>query len=186
MKSMNFSEFNELEELYMQKLVNIIYSLPGNNSCLVWQEVFDNKVELSRNTIVHVWKGENASEEIANVTAKGYRAVTSACWYLNYISYGIDWHEYYHCDPQDFNGTLAEKKLVLGGGPAMWGEYVDSTNLISRLWPRASAPAERLWSSAELNNTAEAAPRLEEHRCRLLGRGFKVEPINGPGYCQLL
>lgn len=113
----------------------------------------------------------------------GYRTIFSACWYLDYISYGIDWHPYYLCDPQDFNGTYAQKRLVFGGGPAMWGEYVDSTNLISRLWPRAALPAERLWSSSKVNDTTEAEKRLEEHRCRLLKRGFNVQPANGPGYC---
>lgn len=34
------------------------------------------------------------------VTQKGYKAITSACWYLNILSYGEDWHKYYQCDPQ--------------------------------------------------------------------------------------
>ena len=42
--------------------------------------------------------------------------------------------QYYACDPQDFNGTEAQKDLVLGGGAAMWSEYVDATNLLSRMW----------------------------------------------------
>ena len=42
--------------------------------------------------------------------------------------------QYYECDPQDFDGTAAQKELVMGGGVAMWSEYVDSTNLLSRMW----------------------------------------------------
>ncbi|MDK2413384.1 family 20 glycosylhydrolase, partial [Aphanizomenon sp. 202] len=80
-------------------------------------------------------------------------------------------------------GTAAQQQLVLGGEACMWGEYVDRTNLISRTWPRASVVAEKLWSAAAHTADADAAaPRLEEHRCRLLGRGYDVEPL-WPSFC---
>lgn len=168
----------------MQTLIDIVQTFPQNNSYLVWQEVFDRRgVVLQNDTIIHIWKSENLADEIHNVTSAGYRALVYSCWYLNYISYGIDWKKYYECDPQNFPGTEKQKRKVFGGGAAMWSEYVDSTNLIPRLWPRASVPAERLWSSVKVNDTVDAQQRLEEHRCRLLQRGFNVQPINGPGYC---
>lgn len=36
------------------------------------------------------WQGE-----VFNVTAAGFRAIISSPWYLNYISYGLDWPQYY-------------------------------------------------------------------------------------------
>lgn len=70
----------------------------------------------------------------------------------------------------DFTGTAEQKALVLGGEAAMWGEYVDGTNLLPRLWPRASAAAERLWSVplSEAPSVDLAAYRLDQHRCRML------------------
>ena len=184
MLNQNFTKYETLEQFYMQQLVGIVASFPKNNSYLVWQEVIDNGVQVNQDTIVHVWKdGNNYAKELESVTSRGYRTLLSSCWYLNYISYGIDWQKYYTCDPQAFNGTEAQKRLVLGGGPAMWAEYVDSTNLIPRLWPRAAVPAERLWSRETVKDLDQAAARLEEHRCRLLKRGFPVEPANGPGFC---
>lgn len=185
MQQQNLTSYSQVEEYYMQRLVDIVKTFTKNASYIVWQEVVDNQVRVNRNTIVHVWKNENFLEETAHVTKMGYRTLTSACWYLNKISYGIDWYPYYDCDPQNFNGTDAQKRLVMGGGPAMWTEYVDSTNLIPRLWPRAAVPAERLWSSENVRNKSDAARRLEEHRCRLLKRGFQMQPPNGPGFCSV-
>ena len=72
----------------------------------------------------------------------------------------------------------------MGGEACMWSEFVDHTALISRLWPRASAVAEKLWSNKEATvNPEDATERLEEHRCRLLKRGYQVQPINGPSFC---
>lgn len=188
MKTHNITgDYSKLEEVYITKLIELVANLPTKNGYLVWQEVFDNGVQIADDTVVHVWKSENVpagwKNELNKVTQAGYKTVLSSCWYLNYISYGDDWYKYYECDPQDFDGTEAQKQLILGGEACMWGEYVDGTNLIPRTWPRASVVAEKLWSSANETSSSEAAsPRLEEHRCRLLDRGFRVEPL-WPSFC---
>ncbi|ODM94535.1 Beta-hexosaminidase subunit beta [Orchesella cincta] len=188
MQSQNLTDYGVLESSYMLEIMNIVKTLSRNTTYVVWQEVFDHGAgTINQDAVVSVWKSQGnltaAGEELDLVTSSGYRAIFSSCWYLDYISTGRDWPKYYLCDPQNFNGTSRQKRLVIGGGAALWGEYVDSTNLTPRLWPRASAPAERLWSSQKVNNTQEASHRLEEHRCRLVQRGFNVQPPNGPSYC---
>nr|XP_054756462.1 beta-hexosaminidase subunit alpha-like isoform X1 [Lytechinus pictus] len=174
------TNYSKLEEYYEQRLLDIMADLQTGYT--VWQEIVDNNVKVRADTVVHVWKNPYPSE-LDKVTAKGFKTILSTPWYLNYISYGDDWKKYYAVEPTLFNGTNAQKELVIGGEACMWGEYVDSTNLIQRTWPRASAVGERLWSAKSVTSAVTAGPRLVEHRCRMIRRGLQVEPVTGPNYC---
>ncbi|XP_077478005.1 beta-hexosaminidase subunit beta [Stigmatopora argus] len=173
--------YSKLESFYIQKLLDIVAST--KKGYIIWQEVFDNGVELKADTVVHVWMGgADFGPEMHNVTASGFTAILSSPWYLDYISYGQDWIKYYKVEPLSFNGTETQKKLVIGGEACLWGEYVDATNLTPRLWPRASAVAERLWSANNVTDLNDAYNRLFLHRCRMVERGIAAEPLF-TGYC---
>ncbi|CAG2121957.1 unnamed protein product [Medioppia subpectinata] len=140
---------------------------------MVWKEKYRHPTSQSDS-----WKAT-----VSRIVGQGYKVIVSACWYLNYISYGQDWEKYYRCDPTKSLADDREKALVLGGEACMWGEYVDGTNVLSRLWPRASAVAERLWSNPLDTNDIESAKfRLDQHRCRMLRRGIPAQPILN-GFC---
>ncbi|XP_054468155.1 beta-hexosaminidase subunit beta isoform X2 [Anoplopoma fimbria] len=173
-------DYKKLESFYIQKLLDIVATT--QKGYMIWQEVFDNGVTLKPDTVVHVWIGGRANEEMGKVTAAGYTTILSAPWYLDYISYAQDWQKYYKVEPLNFNGTEAQKKLVIGGEACLWGEYVDATNLTPRLWPRASAVAERLWSAVDVTDITDAFNRLSVHRCRMVERGIPAEPLFS-SYC---
>ncbi|XP_012273215.1 beta-hexosaminidase subunit beta-like [Orussus abietinus] len=173
--------FSRLEEEYIRKLLDITSQF--NASSIVWQEVFDNGVNLQPNVVVHVWTG-HWQNEINLATRAGHPVLLSACWYLDHIAGGGDWKKFYNCDPLSFPGNSRQKKLMLGGEACMWGEFVDRNNVHQRIWPRASAAAERLWSTKTADYNSAAA-RLEEHACRMNRRGIPAQPPNGPGFCVL-
>lgn len=45
------------------------------------------------------------------------------------------------------------------------------------MFPRASAVAERLWSSHGAVDREDASDRLNEWRCKMMMRGLEAEPI---------
>nr|XP_026690051.1 beta-hexosaminidase subunit alpha [Ciona intestinalis] len=182
MKSHNMTgDYKKLEQVYIQQVLDISAAI--GYSYIVWQEVVDNGVKVKADTVVEVWINNHPDNELAKVTALGYRALLAAPWYLDYISTGEDWKRYYSYEPSNFNGTAEQKKLLIGGEACLWGEYVDGSNVTPRLWPRASAVAERLWSPETVNDVDAATPRLHQHRCRMVQRGIPAEPLH-PGYCK--
>jgi hexosaminidase len=117
------------------------------------------------------------------VTKAGKFGVYSTCWYLDQLSTGSDWQKFYECELLDFDGTDEQKKLVLGGEALMFSEAVNEYSIMPRVWPGASAVAEKLWSAQDVNDVEAAKPRLEEHGCRMNRRGIASQPPNGPGVC---
>lgn len=102
------------------------------------------------------------------------------------------WQTVYNYDIT-YGLSEAEAELVLGGEVALWSEQADSTVMDGRIWPRASAMAEALWSGNRdetgKKRYAEATDRLNEWRYRMVSRGIGAEPIQplwcvkNPGMC---
>lgn len=119
------------------------------------------------------------------MTTSGRQALLSSCWYLDHLESGGDWKKYYDCEPyQSFSDNDNRTKLIIGGEAAMWSEVVNLYNFQSRVWPRASATAERLWSAEKVTYSEETERRIEEHACRLNSRGIGAQPPNAAGFCQ--
>ncbi|XP_045461633.1 beta-hexosaminidase subunit beta-like isoform X2 [Harmonia axyridis] len=189
METLNITgDYAALESYFIKNLIGIVTK--EGLSPIVWEEVFDNGVKLTNTTIVHVWK-DGYQHTLNKATQAGKPVLLSSCWYLDHLGGVKDWQNFYKCDPYNFPGSGAQKELVLGGEACMWSEMVNENNLMSRVWPRASATAEKLWSSITDWNEPEVtdaqlddmARRLEEHTCRMNKRGVGAEPASGPSFC---
>ena len=99
-KHSNINGFVGLETLFERNVINMLHT--AGASVVVWQEIFDNdSVHQQKNTLIDVWKSNDGNNntvwqhEMEKVTSAGYSAILSAPFYLNIISYGMDWWTYY-------------------------------------------------------------------------------------------
>jgi hexosaminidase len=118
----------------------------------------------------------------------GYRSLLSAGWYLDMQRPTQDsshyfimdtWKDFFRNEPfSDPELTEADKEKVLGGEACMWGEQVDESSIDGRIWPRASAVAERLWSPPAGNFDDDVAGvRMSVMSCLLAERGISSGPV---------
>jgi len=175
MKDHGFKTYNELEADFI-KQINAFIKSKLNKNLVYWQEVFQNTSPFI-GTAVDVWIN---APPLTQAIKQGIKAIQSFGWYLDHLN--DDWSTYYNQEPIPNGVTPEQAKLVLGGEGSMWGETVDDTNIHQRVWTRASAIAERLWSPQSVRNQTSAIPRLAQHRCRYVKRGIPAEPFQpGPG-----
>lgn len=71
--------------------------------------------------------------------------------------------------------TGDQEKLVLGAEAALWSELVTDEMVDFRLWPRAAALAERLWSPREVRDEDDMYHRLEAIEKQLTVSGLQGE-----------
>ncbi|XP_063221570.1 probable beta-hexosaminidase fdl isoform X2 [Bacillus rossius redtenbacheri] len=152
--------------------------------------------------VVQVW-GPSDWNEMEALLSTGYRVVASHvnAWYLD-CGYGSwrgpgpgscgpysTWQTVYEHRPWT-SLRRSERALLLGGEACLWSEQADGSTLDERLWPRAAALAERLWTDPAPvfdadgidDNLREAHGRLSQHRERLVARGVRAAAI-WPRWC---
>jgi hexosaminidase len=122
-----------------------------------WDEIL--RPDLPKSIVIQSWRGPKS---LADAAQQGYRGLLSSGYYLDLMSPAS---AHYAVDPfADGVAALseAEKEKVLGGEACMWAEHVSPENLDSRIWPRAAAVAERLWSAQTVTDVNSMYQRLDE------------------------
>lgn len=98
------------------------------------------------------------------------------------------WQRIYDFDITD-TLTADEASHVLGAEACLWSEQVDDAVVGVKLWPRASALGELLWSGNKdpqtgLKRTTEMTQRILNFREYLVALGYDASPLM-PRYCSL-
>lgn len=161
-------------QVYFNKRILKIVTKHGK-TMIGWDEILHP--DLPKATVVHIWRNQAS---LANAVQQGYRAILSWGYYLDHLSpakfhYGID-----PLGGAAAQLTEAQAKNVLGGEACMWAELVDSETVDSRIWPRAAAIAERLWSPRETTDVASMYARMEAVSRKLEWTGVEHRAASGP------
>ncbi len=156
-----------------------------------WDEILGP--DLPAPVVIQSWRGVKSLTETAR---QGHPALLSSGYYLDL---NLTAAAAYATDPLPSNSPLdaAQRARILGGEAAMWSEFADSVIIDSRIWPRAGAVAERLWSGqANTQNVADIYLRLNSLSAQLDGLGLQNRrapaallvclatplPTDAPGY----
>lgn len=121
-----------------------------------WDEILH--AELPKDVVVQSWRGQ---QSLAEAARQGYRGLLSFGYYLDLYQPAS---QHYAIDP--LSGAAAnlspeETQRILGGEACMWAELVTPDNIAERIWPRAAAVAERLWSPQGVRDVDSMYLRLQ-------------------------
>lgn len=153
-KKNHLKNAHDLQAYFNKRMLRI---LARHSKIMIgWDEILHP--DLPPATVVHIWRNQGS---LANAVEQGHRAILSWGYYLDHLSpakyhYGID----------PLGGAAArltdeQAKSVLGGEACMWSELVDAETLDSRIWPRAAAIAERLWSARDVTDVNSMYTRMD-------------------------
>ncbi len=156
---------NHALQAYFNRRIQGILSKYGK-TMVGWDEIFHP--DLPGDIVIQSWRGQ---ESLAESARQSYQGILSNGYYLDHM---LSAAQHYQVDP--LSGAAAElspdeKERVLGGEACMWSEFVTWETIDSRIWPRAAAIAERLWSPPEVDDVEDMYRRLEvtSQRLELLG-----------------
>ncbi len=154
----------ELQAYFNQRLLPILKK--HGKRMIGWDEVLTPN--LPKDVSIQSWRGYKS---LAHAAREGHDGILSSGYYLDHM---VSAAQYYKVDPIPSTSTLnaTQRARILGGEACMWGEYVDAHNVDSRIWPRAAAIAERLWSPQSVNNVNDMYRRLRVESLRLEALGL--------------
>jgi hexosaminidase len=150
----HLANHHDLQGYFNQRLERIVRN--HKKIMVGWDEILH--AGLPKDVVVQSWRGQ---QSLADAARQGYRGLLSYGYYLDLMQPAS---QHYLIDP--LGGTAADltpedKARVLGGEACMWAEFVTSENIDERIWPRAAAVAERLWSPQDVRDVDDMYRRLQ-------------------------
>ncbi|KOB75344.1 Beta-hexosaminidase, partial [Operophtera brumata] len=184
------SGFLKLWNYFQEKAQNRAYKAFGKKLPLIlWTstltEYSDVENYLNVNDyIIQVWT-TGTNPHIKSLLKKGYRLIISNydalyfdCGFGSWVGEGNNWCSPYIGWQKVYDNDLS---AMAGAEAALWSEQSDSATLEGRLWPRAAAMAERLWSDPP-GKWRDAEYRMLHMRERFIRMGIDADSLQ-PEWC---
>jgi hexosaminidase len=159
MRQHNLKDTAALQNYFNQRLLKLLEK--HGKQMIGWDEILTP--DLPKDIMVQSWRG---FDSLATGARNGYRGILSAGYYLNLMSTAA---AHYAVDPLPQNTDLSpeQQARILGGEACMWEEQTSPQSIDSRIWPRAAAIAERLWSPRNVTDVDDMYRRLAVESLRL-------------------
>jgi len=170
MRKKGFAGPPELQAYFNQRLLPILKK--HGKQMIGWDEILNPA--LPKNIVIQSWRGEASLSAGAK---QGYQGILSAPYYLDAEKTSA---QMFLADPLPGDTMLdaEQQKLILGGEICMWAEQLHPETVDSRVWPRALAVAERLWSPQSDRDVSYMYQRLRRASLELESVG--LTHISGP------
>ncbi len=154
MRAHNLKSDQELQQYFTLRVQKIVSK--HHKIMIGWDEILSPG--MPSDIVIQSWRGQDS---LAAAAKLGYSGILSSGYYLDAMAPA---RQYYSVDPManaDATLTVGQQKRILGGEACMWSEFVTDENIESRIWPRAAAIAERLWSPAQAQDVDSMYARLD-------------------------
>ena len=154
MRAHHIKDGAALQALFTARIQKMI---SANGKIMIgWDEVLQPGTP--HDVVIQSWRGPKS---LVDAALQGNRALLSSGYYLDLNESAA---EHYLVDPlgDPSAATLTPKERagILGAEAAMWTDIVSDANLDNRVWPRAAAIAERLWSPRDVRDIDSMYRRL--------------------------
>jgi hexosaminidase len=153
MQAHNLKNDQELQQYFTDRVEKIVSK--HHKFMVGWDEILTPG--MPKDIVIQSWRGQDSLAEAAK---QGYRGILSSGYYLDAMAPAA---QHYLVDPlagADATLTPAQQKLILGGEACMWEEFASDETIESRIWPRAAAVAERLWSPQQVQDVNSMYRRM--------------------------
>jgi len=150
MKKNNIPNTHALQAYFVARVKKILDKY--HKRMIGWEELYSK--EISKDVTVQVWQNAAFSKQAIE---NGNPVLISKGFYLDLFM-----PAYIHYNNPDLPIELPDsfRANLRGGEAAQWSEMADQNNIETRIWPRAAAVAERLWSSASVRGEDDLYRRL--------------------------